>query len=169
MFDTQRLVLMPFVLTDTADLFRIRGDPHAMAHWDWPCDSHIEQTYTIGRTYLSEMSKGAASYWTARTKTDGEFVGLFDLSELTTTDAELGFMVCRDRWGQGFAYEASTAIVAEAKSLSLTTLKARIHSDNHRSANLLLRLGFIEAVPSAASIEVRPSVFAVCRFFALAI
>ena len=36
---TKRLVLNDLVPQDAHDLFEVRGDPEAMAFWDWPADA----------------------------------------------------------------------------------------------------------------------------------
>jgi [ribosomal protein S5]-alanine N-acetyltransferase len=98
-----------------------------------------------------------------RTHADGEFVGVVDLSELTVRRADLGFMVRRDRWGQGYAREAASAAIAEAWRRNLELLTARIHAGNDRSSSLLRRLGFVEA--AARPVEIRPGVIKQCQFF----
>jgi RimJ/RimL family protein N-acetyltransferase len=161
---TPRLSLEPFVLADADDLFSIRGDPLAMAHWDWPGDTDMEQTRAVAHTLVEDMRRGVGIYWTVRT-IGGEFVGVVDLSELTADRAELGFMLRRDRWGQGYASEGVGAAVAEAWKLGLATLTARIHAGNVRSMSLLRRLAFVEV--GAGPVEIRPGVTRECRFFEL--
>lgn len=161
---TPRLTLEPFVLADADDLFSIRGDSLAMAHWDWPADTDIEQSIAVAHMLVEDMRRGVSIYWTVRLA-DGEFVGVVDLSELTADRAELGFMLRRDRWGQGYASEAAGAAIAEAWKRGLASLTARIHAGNVRSKGLLSRLGFLEA--GARAVEIRPGVTRPCLFFEL--
>src|SRR5262245_47988721 len=161
---TPRLSLEPFVLADTDELFSIRGDALAMAHWDWPGDTDIRQTQAVARMLVEDMRRGVGIYWTARLPA-GEFVGMVDLGELTAERAELGFMLRRDRWGQGYAHEAAAAAIAEAWKRGIATLTARIHAGNERSKSLLSRLGFLEV--GARAVEIRPGVTRSCLFFEL--
>jgi ribosomal-protein-alanine N-acetyltransferase len=161
---TPRLSLEPFVLADADALFSIRGDSLAMAHWDWPGDTDIEQAKAVAHTLVEDMRRGVSIYWTVRLS-GGEFVGVVDLSELSANRAELGFMLRRDRWGHGYGAEAAGAAIAQAWSLGLASLTARIHAGNLRSMSLLGRLGFLEV--AARAVEIRPDVTRQCHFFEL--
>jgi RimJ/RimL family protein N-acetyltransferase len=153
-------------MDDADDLFLIRSDPIAMEHWDWPGDLTIDETRAIANGVLTDVQKGEAAYWTGRIM-NGEFVGVFDLSELGTgAEADLGFMIQRRHWGAGLAYEGASKLVSEAWSWGLTSLKARAHAENGRSIKLLTRLGF-HAVSSVCSFEIRPGIFKDCAFFSL--
>jgi len=163
---TNRLVMAPFSIGDADELFLIRGDPIAMEFWDWPGDQTVDETRAIANEIVADVQKGLAAYWTARTL-QGEFVGLFDLSELNSgTEADLGFLVQRRHWGAGYAFEAASKLVNEAWSRGFASLKARVHFGNTRSMKLLARLGFSN-VGSTCPVEIRPGIFKDCVFFSL--
>jgi [ribosomal protein S5]-alanine N-acetyltransferase len=162
---TARLTLRPFSVNDADELFFIRGDPDAMRYWDWPPDRDQAATRAISQMLVEEMAGGSALYWTARTASGG-FVGVFDLSELSGEEPDLGFMVVRFLWGRGFGFEAASAVVSEAWRRGIPGLKARIHDGNERSARLLTKLGFNE-IGGARPMEVRPGVTILCRHFRL--
>ena len=163
--NTPRLALEPFSLDDADDLFSIRGDPLAMVYWDWPGDTTVDQTRAVAHIFVEDMKRGTGFYWTVRSRTTGEFVGVADLSERTSDRADLGFMIRRDLWGRGYASEVAAAVVDEAWAAGLTRLTARCHADNTRSTHLLKRLRFLEV--SARPVEIRPGVIRQCRFFEL--
>lgn len=119
-------------MDEVEDLFAIRGDAKAMEFWDWPHDRDVSCTALASETFLQDMQAERALYWTARTA-DGEFAGIFDLSEWND-DADLGFMVPCLLWGNGYGFEGATALVNEAWRRGHPTLGARIHDGNYRSA-----------------------------------
>jgi [ribosomal protein S5]-alanine N-acetyltransferase len=160
-----RLMLERFAFSDADDLFRIRSDAEAMEYWDWPADDAIEETRKIAQIMLDDMRGGASKIWTARRTANNGFAGVIDLSEIDGDEADLGFMVPRDLWGQGYAFEASSLVVAYAWSLGLTRLRARTHCGNARSNHLLEKLGF--ATYETREMEVRPGVTKRCQFFVL--
>jgi ribosomal-protein-alanine N-acetyltransferase len=162
---TARLTLRPLQLSDADDLFTVRGDPEAMAFWDWPADPSPAATRDVTSGLLDEMASGEAVYWTAILD-DCRFAGLFDLSGLKTRQGDLGFMVPARLWGQGLGREGAGAVVQEAWRRGLNGLRSRIHAANHRSERLLLGLGFAQTGPDG-EIEVRPGVKIACRFFQL--
>jgi RimJ/RimL family protein N-acetyltransferase len=162
---TQRLSLKRFVLADALDLFTIRGDPAAMAHWDWPGDTDIEQTRAVAQLCVDDIKREQSSYWTVRTRPGDVFVGVVDLSDQANSRADVGFMIKRELWGQGYASEALGVMIDEAWTMGLALLTARAHADNDRSTRLLNRLGFRET--AVRPVEIRPGVSRECRFFEL--
>ncbi len=164
--ETARLRLRPFTEADVGELFTIRSDSAAMAHWDWPADRRFKETSLVALSMLEDMRRGNAAYWTAR-NAYGAFAGLFDLSDLAEPFADIGFMVPRCFWRQGYGYEGASALIGEARRRRHAGLRARIHAGNEGSAALLLlKLGFVErSLPE--DVEVRPGVLVRCRFFEL--
>lgn len=56
--------------------------------------------------------------------------------------AELGFQLCRSSWGQGYASEASAAVIDWARAHDFAALFAGHHPSNEASKRALTRLGF---------------------------
>ena len=162
---TARLVLSEVTLEDARDVFEVRGDPEAMAYWDWPADPDPDATMAVVAGMIRNVSAGHAKYWTLRYRSDDAFVGLCDLGELSAGDsADIGFMLVRRHWGQGLAYEAVMALVEHAREIGLRALHARVHDGNERSVRLLERAGFRE-VSTSSAFEIRPGVIRACRSF----
>jgi RimJ/RimL family protein N-acetyltransferase len=162
---SERLALAPFSLSDADALFQIRGDAVAMEFWDWPADQTSEETQAVASAMLEEISLGATWIWTIRRADDNSFVGIVDLSEIGQEEADLGFMLARECWGRGYAFEAASTVVAHAWRENLSRLCARTHAGNTRSHNLLLKLGFVQS--SERDFEVRPGVMKRCALFTL--
>jgi RimJ/RimL family protein N-acetyltransferase len=161
---TTRLILDGLTPDDARDLFAVRGDPEAMAFWDWPHDASPTVTATVVEQMLRAMASGEACYSTIRLRSDGTFVGLCDLSEIRATRADIGYMLVRRFWGMGLAREAVACILEQARLLGLKSLRARTHSENVRSARLLERSGF-KQFHSLPGFEIRPGVYCDCKEF----
>lgn len=144
--ETERLRLTPLIASDADHLFPIMGDPEVMAYWDVPEIDDPDVVANIVQGQVDAMAAGKALYWTMRTLVSGEFVGSCDLSEIDGWHrrAEVGFMLGRDAWGQGYAQEAMQAVIAFAGSGGVRKLTARTHLGNRRSEALLQKLGFDE-------------------------
>jgi len=95
---------------------------------------------------VGEMAAGRAAYWVIRTLAENAFLGTCDLSEIDRRHkrAEVGFMLSREAWGQGYALEAMRAVLSYAGAQGLRRLLARTHLGNRRSDSLLEELGFEE-------------------------
>ena len=144
--ETERLRLEPLVASDTGYLFPIMGDPEVMAYWDVPEVDDPDLVAQIVASQVDAMADGRALYWAMRTLAAGEFLGSCDLSEIDRWNrrAEVGFILGRDAWGQGYALEAMRTVVAFAAGVGLRKLTARTHLGNRRSEALLQKLGFEE-------------------------
>lgn len=144
--ETERLRLAPLVASDAENLFPIMGDPEVMAYWDVPEIDDPDMVAAIVQSQVEGMAAGKALYWAMRTLSAGEFVGSCDLSEIDRWHrrAEVGFMLGRDAWGQGYAQEAMQTVIAFAAAGGVRKLTARTHLGNRRSEALLQKLGFHE-------------------------
>ena len=59
-------------------------------------------------------------------------------------EVEIGWHLHPDSWGQGFAIEAATAILARGFALGLDEIWAVTHPDNRRSIRVCQKLGMTE-------------------------
>lgn len=57
-------------------------------------------------------------------------------------EAEIGYWIARDHWGQGYATEAARAVIEIARMLGHRRLKAGHFIDNAASGRVLRKLGF---------------------------
>lgn len=142
--ETERLRLTPLAQADAPLIFPMMGDAEVMAFWDVPEIDDPDAIAAIVAGQVADMARGKAVYWALRTLADERFVGVCDLSEIDRRHkrAEVGFMLGREAWGQGYAAEAMRAILAYAGTRGLRRLVARTHLGNRRSDSLLEKLGF---------------------------
>jgi ribosomal-protein-alanine N-acetyltransferase len=140
------MTLRPMRPSDAAALHEVWSDAEAMRYWDWPPTRNAAVTRSVVARQCEEAKHGNALYWAMCVDGRRDAIGACDLSEIDTHHrrAEVGFLVARKFWGQGYAVEAMRAIVAYAtNALKLERLSARTHSGNESSARLLKRLGFV--------------------------
>jgi RimJ/RimL family protein N-acetyltransferase len=75
------------------------------------------------------------------TKVDGQSIGVIGFGG-SHAISELGYILGRDFWGQGYATEAVSAMVGMARSLGLGGLQAYSFVENPASARVLEKAGF---------------------------
>ncbi|MDQ0463048.1 RimJ/RimL family protein N-acetyltransferase [Caulobacter ginsengisoli] len=142
--ETERLTLAPVVQGDAPAIYLMMSDPEVMAHWDVEPieDPDVVEAYVAAQ--VREVEEGAGWYWSMRLIEDGVFLGVCDLSDVDWRHhrAEVGFMMGKDSWGKGYAFEAMASVLAFAASQGLKRLTARTHVGNVRSDSLLAKLGF---------------------------
>jgi [ribosomal protein S5]-alanine N-acetyltransferase len=144
--ETERLRLEPLTPQDASSVFTLMDDPEVMAYWDSPEIDDPDLAADIVAGQVAQMAQGGALHWSIRSLADGSFLGCCDLTEIDRRHkrAEVGFMLGRDAWGQGYAVEAMRTVIAYAAISGLRKLAARTHLGNRRSENLLAKLGFVK-------------------------
>jgi ribosomal-protein-alanine N-acetyltransferase len=142
--ETERLTLRPLTEADAGPMHRIMSDPDVMAHWDMAEIEDPDLTEAIIAGQVRSMDDGRACFWAITRTADSAFLGVCDLSDIDKWHhrGEIGFMLGRDAWGQGYGLEAMRTVVTQAAAMGLRRLTARTHVGNHRSEQLLERLGF---------------------------
>lgn len=142
--ETERLTLAPLVAEDAPYVYPFMSDPEVMAHWDRAAVEDPDEVAGAVAAQVEEMDQGKALYWAIRMTGTGRFIGYCELVDLDWRHhrGELGFIIAREDWGQGYATEAVKAVLAHCASRGLKRMIARTHVGDSRSEKLLLKLGF---------------------------
>lgn len=132
--ETPRLALRPPQADDIAALVEGAGN-YDVARW-------------LGRVPYPYSESDADSFVAECEGQEGQVWLIFDDDGLVGgigTDRELGYWICRPKWGQGYASEAATAVLAAYFSNPTVGEITSSHLlDNARSARLLRKLGFTD-------------------------
>jgi [ribosomal protein S5]-alanine N-acetyltransferase len=94
---------------------------------------------------IARHSEHGVQYWPMFLLEDGAFVGCCGLRTRAVLEGiyELGFHLCRQFWGGGYATEAASAIVEYAfQTIGARSLFAGHHPENTASGKVLEKLGF---------------------------
>lgn len=135
---TPRLLLRPARADDLAPMHRILSDPRAMRYWSTLPHASVDET----REWLEAMIAPEEERFDFIVEHDGAAIGKAGFYRLP----EIGYILHPDRWGQGLATEALTAVIEHAfRRFELPAIKADIDPRNDASIGLLKRLGFVEA------------------------
>jgi RimJ/RimL family protein N-acetyltransferase len=142
--ETERLTLSPVTPEDSALIYPVMADPEVMAHMDVAAMDDPDMTLAFIEGRVGEMERGEALYWSVRLSDDNRFVGSVDLTDIDRRHhrAELGFVLARPVWGQGYGYEAVQAVLGHAATLGFRRLWARTQVGDNASEKLLTKLGF---------------------------
>ena len=142
--ETERLTLQPLTVEDAPLIYPFLSDPELMAHWGRAALEDPDEVEACIAGQVEEMQAGGALYWTVRLSTTGAFVGACEFVEIDERRhrAELRFVIGRENWGNGYAQEAGTALLAYAAASDLKYIVARTQVGDARAEKLLERLGF---------------------------
>ena len=134
---TARLVLRKARAEDLDALHAIMSDPETMTYWSTPPHADLE----ITRRWLDDMIAMPVDqgddYIVER---EGRTIGKLGAWRWP----EIGFMLARDTWGQGYGREALTGFVTHAFASGADHLTADVDPGNAASLALLDGAGFRE-------------------------
>ena len=101
--------------------------------------------------YLKHLGLSGPTYWVLERKAEKEFIGFCGILAIEESDSpvagewEIGWRLCSDAWGEGYAFEAATAVVSAAfETWGIDKIVSRIHPRNVASRRLAERLGMRE-------------------------
>lgn len=145
MIETDRLVLRGWRAGDAAPFHAMGQDAEVMLFLGPPpSEAHSAEVIDRQNAMLAEHGY---CFWALERKTDGAFIGFCGIKPGIANapiegQAEIGWRLARDCWGQGYAREAAEATLAWTWINTAEPLVAAVTvADNRRSRGLMERLG----------------------------
>jgi len=137
--ETERLWLPPLAETDAEDFETLFRD-------DWDAVKYTGQipypvTKAAMQVWIRKCTGPGGYAFLMRRKTDNRSIGAIGFGGRGTI-AELGYILGRVFWGQGFASEAVIAMIDVARTVGLGGLQAYCFLENPASARVLEKAGF---------------------------
>lgn len=143
---TQRLVLREFTTDDCAAVQRYANDEAVVRFMPWGPNSEAETEAFLERAIGCQTETPRVVYEVAVTQRDtGELIGGcgLRLTRREEGEGEIGYVLRRDCWGQGFMAEAVQGMCAFVfDALALHRLTAITDPQNIASARVLEKCGF---------------------------
>lgn len=142
--ETGRLLLRRFGEGDLEPFLAYRNDPVVARYQDWEGCTEAEALHMIRTLEREEpFAPGEWFQFAVELKETGRLVG--DLGFRVEPDgrqAEVGYTLAREHWGNGYASEAVSCLLEHAFGvLGLHRVHATVDQQNAPSAALLERLG----------------------------
>lgn len=141
--ETERLSLRKLEQADFPALRAILQDREVMYAYEHPFSNREVQAWL--NRQLSRYERDGFGLWAMVEKATGEVIGQCGLTMqewLERTVPEIGYLLRRDRWHQGFATEAALACREYAFGpLGLTEVFSIIRDSNFASQRVALRCG----------------------------
>tara|TARA_R110000868_G_scaffold164359_17_gene396940 strand:+ start:8696 stop:9184 length:489 start_codon:yes stop_codon:yes gene_type:complete len=145
-YETERFILRRFQASDLEAICLMESDEEVMKMTGpGRAQTTAESQARLERILAHSSRVSCGGYWAATLKTNGELVGWFMLlsMDIEQTQFELGFMIRKDCWGQGYAGEIARHLVEMAKlDSNINELVAKTSKDNQASQKLLISCGF---------------------------
>lgn len=140
--ETDRLILRPIGLNDTRDMFEYVRDAETMVYIFDPHTS-IQQTEEFIANYYMEQPLG---FYALEHKLDQKLIGVIEFRiKDKKNEGEIGYMLNKDYWRQGYTTEAVAKIIAFGfEVLQLDYFISGHDVGNDSSAGLLKKIGFLQ-------------------------
>ncbi len=144
--ETERLILREITKADVPDLYELYADEEITRYME-----SLYPTLKEEEEYTDNYIKNVYQFygygiWVLIEKDSGKLIGRAGLEYHDGFDGlELGFMLGKEYWHMGYAYEACQAVLAYGKEeLEQQSYRALVHVDNNASKRLCEKLGFRE-------------------------
>lgn len=141
---TERLLLRPFMTDDAPFALALLNEP-SFLHFigDKNVRSLEEARQYILAGPIASYTQNDFGLLVIELEDSHTPIGMCGLlKRVELSDPDIGFAFLPDYWGQGFAFEAATAVMKDARErLKLSQILAIVNPDNHASIKLLERLG----------------------------
>jgi len=137
------LLLRDFVAADFGAIHAYSSDPEVTRFMFFgPRDEADSRDY-LQRMFESQIQEPRLTWELAIVhRSDDRLIGACDLTLEDEREGDLGYMLARDAWGQGYATEAARATVdAGFEQLGLERIFATCDVDNAASAHVLEKAG----------------------------
>jgi RimJ/RimL family protein N-acetyltransferase len=142
---TPRLVLRMFRADDLDAYAAMCADPEVMRHIGAGGPVGPDVAWRHMALFLGEWALHGHGMWAVQERASGRLIGRAGfLDPVGWPGCELGWLLARDAWGQGYAFEAARAAIDHGRAqLGLGELISLIRPDNARSIALAERLGAV--------------------------
>ena len=142
--ESARLVMKKMTESDADDMFAYTSDADLLAHLPLNVTPTRAETQAAIRGFMDMYHARRVAPWGISLKETGQHVGIvgFESWNPVTDRAEIGFLVARAHWRQGYAIEAAKRVMRFGiEKMNLNRIEARVKPDNEPSRLLLAKLG----------------------------
>jgi RimJ/RimL family protein N-acetyltransferase len=139
---TERLRLRKVKLADAVAIFReYAQDPQVTKYVSWQAHRSADETRDYVRSCLLGWDTGRAFNWVIVNRDNNRLMGMI-IARVTPQKWELGFVLARRHWGQGYMAEALKAIIDWALCRgNVCRVWAVCDVDNLASARVMEKVG----------------------------
>jgi RimJ/RimL family protein N-acetyltransferase len=142
--ETERLLLRKITRDDAPDVFEYASDPEVPTYMSWEPHQSIQETYDYLERAMRRYQEHNPGPWAIIHRCDAKMIGTcsFSFWDREHNSSELGYVLNRRYWGQGYMSEAVRAVVAFGfRELGMNRIQARCDVPNVGSARVMEKAG----------------------------
>lgn len=140
---TERLLLRDFVEADLQAVYAYASDMEVTRYMFYPPRTEADTRNYI-RRMIQSQSENPRLIWELAIirRSDGQLIGACDVTIERENEGDLGYILSREAWGQGYASEVASALVqAGFEQLHLKRIFAICDVNNYGSIRVLEKAG----------------------------
>jgi len=141
---TPRLDLVALALAHAPAVFAYASDPEISRLVDWPRHESLEDSRRFVARSMVGYVQGGHYEWGLMRRADHAFLGTCGFGEIDVAHgiADIGYVLAKPYWGQGYATEAVAAVLQFGFiHLSLRRIEANALPENVASLRVMAKLG----------------------------
>ena len=142
--ETERLLLRKITPADEADVFAYASDPEVPKFMSWAPHQSFEDSRAYLATVFKRYEKHNPGPWGIVHKGAAKLIGTCAYHDWQRNDrrAEIGYVLSRSYWGQGYMAEAVRALIAFGfGEMGLNRIQAMCDVPNTGSARVMDKVG----------------------------
>ena len=142
--ETDRLILTKIVPAFAADMYRYASDPEVTKYLTWQPHSSERETARYIDLLQKKYADGSFNDFGVTLKDTGRMIGTcgFTSFDFPHNTAELGYVLARDTWGNGYAPEAVRAVMRFGyETFGLDGYTAKCMEGNEASEKVMQKCG----------------------------
>lgn len=143
-FETDRFILRKCTIEDAEDIFYYYASRDKVTEYlSWQTHKSVEDTKLyLENVVLPDYDKETYG-WFIELKSINKVVGNISIVKFDKEkkQAELGWVLSNDFWGQGIMPEAAAIILDYVKSLGFVRIEARHNIENPKSGRVMQKIG----------------------------
>ncbi len=144
---TPRLVLEPQLVQHASEYFDVMQSEDIYQWISLRPPTSVEALrarWTRLESRVSLDKSAAWLNWVVRRSSDGQCLGGIDAEITTANEAtNVGYLFAPGFWGQGYATESVSAVVAHLSAMGVTRMVATVTVGNEASSRVLEKVGFV--------------------------
>lgn len=126
---------------DAEAIFEYGSDPEVARYADWPVQTSIEPIVELIEERKARWESYSEYYWVITESVSDRAIGGVSC-RLEGDEAEIGYLLNRKRWGEGYATKAAGAVLTWLKSgQAVKKVRATCDTENLASVRVLEKLG----------------------------
>ncbi|MDR1773439.1 MAG: GNAT family N-acetyltransferase [Clostridioides sp.] len=137
--ETKRLILRKIKMEDANDMYEYSGDEETVKYVSFKKHKDLNETYEVlANVFFTNYLRNYA----IEIKDTGKMIGTIGLNELDENSAEIGWIINKKFWGNGYAPESGNRILKLLfEELNVNQVHAYYDVRNIKSGKALSKLG----------------------------